>query len=145
MIPNLPLGAAPGRVPTLAISRYSRGLDLLVCPLIIDGSLLCSRLTAIGHGPDGRPVRGFLSVCLRYVEQGASHTRGSQLDQHVRGECPTRPYLMNVTDVFIYSKVLSDQQQLVLRSVLEEPVDERDNAATIKAKTFFKSCMDIRE
>lgn len=52
---------------------------------------------------------------------------------------------MNVTDLFIYSKVLSDQQQLVLRSVLEEPVDERDNAATIKAKTFFKSCMDIRE
>ncbi|KAH8415360.1 hypothetical protein KR222_005098, partial [Zaprionus bogoriensis] len=40
-------------------------------------------------------------------------------------------------------EVLSDQQQLVLRSVLEEPIDERDNAATIKAKTFFKSCMDI--
>jgi len=42
-------------------------------------------------------------------------------------------------------QVLSDQQQVILRAVLEEPVDERDNRATIKAKTFFKSCMDIRE
>ncbi|EDW62314.1 neprilysin-1 [Drosophila virilis] len=40
-------------------------------------------------------------------------------------------------------EVLSDQQQLVLRGVLEEPIDERDNAATVKAKTFYKSCMDI--
>ncbi|EDV47339.1 neprilysin-1 [Drosophila erecta] len=40
-------------------------------------------------------------------------------------------------------EVLSDQQQVILRAVLEEPIDERDNKATIKAKTFFKSCMDI--
>ncbi|XP_017870344.1 PREDICTED: neprilysin-2 isoform X2 [Drosophila arizonae] len=40
-------------------------------------------------------------------------------------------------------EVLSDQQQLVLRGVLEEPVDEHDNAATVKAKAFFKSCMDL--
>ncbi|XP_016962687.1 neprilysin-1 [Drosophila biarmipes] len=40
-------------------------------------------------------------------------------------------------------EVLSDQQQVILRAVLEEPIDERDNRATIKAKTFFKSCMDI--
>ncbi|EDW29684.1 GL14909 [Drosophila persimilis] len=40
-------------------------------------------------------------------------------------------------------EVLSDQQQVILRGVLEEPIDERDNQATIKAKTFFKSCMDI--
>ncbi|XP_017119291.1 neprilysin-1 [Drosophila elegans] len=40
-------------------------------------------------------------------------------------------------------EVLSDQQQVILRAVLEEPIDERDNQATIKAKTFFKSCMDI--
>ncbi|KAH8273040.1 hypothetical protein KR018_002243, partial [Drosophila ironensis] len=40
-------------------------------------------------------------------------------------------------------EVLSDQQQVILRSVLEEPVDERDNQATIKAKTFYQSCMDI--
>ncbi|EDW86306.2 uncharacterized protein Dwil_GK15832 [Drosophila willistoni] len=40
-------------------------------------------------------------------------------------------------------EVLSDQQQVILRGVLEEPIDERDNEATVKAKTFFKSCMDI--
>ncbi|XP_030381091.1 neprilysin-1 [Scaptodrosophila lebanonensis] len=40
-------------------------------------------------------------------------------------------------------EVLSDQQQVILRGVLEEPIDGRDNKATIKAKTFFKSCMDI--
>jgi len=44
-----------------------------------------------------------------------------------------------------FTQVLSDQQQVILRAVLEEPIDERDNKATIKAKTFFKSCMDIRK
>jgi neprilysin len=42
---------------------------------------------------------------------------------------------------------LADQQQVILKSVLEEPIDSdnNDNEATIKAKTFYKSCMDIRK
>jgi hypothetical protein len=42
-------------------------------------------------------------------------------------------------------KVLADQQQVILKGVLEEPIDNKDNEATIKAKTFYKSCMDLRK
>lgn len=43
--------------------------------------------------------------------------------------------------------MLADQQQVILKGVLEEPIDNdnNDNEATIKAKTFYKSCMDIRK
>lgn len=42
-------------------------------------------------------------------------------------------------------KVLADQQQVILKGVLEEAINENDNNATKKAKRFYKSCMDIRE
>lgn len=43
-------------------------------------------------------------------------------------------------------EVLADQLQVLLKGVLEEPIDyEKDNSATIKAKMFYKSCMDIRK
>lgn len=40
-------------------------------------------------------------------------------------------------------EVLADQLQVILKRVLEEPANEEDNAATLKAKMFYKSCMDI--
>ncbi|XP_037931990.1 neprilysin-1-like [Teleopsis dalmanni] len=40
-------------------------------------------------------------------------------------------------------EVLADQQQVILKGVLEESINEEDNKATIKAKMFYKSCMDI--
>lgn len=43
------------------------------------------------------------------------------------------------------SQVLADQQQVILKGVLEEPIDNNDNKATIKAKMFYKSCMELRE
>lgn len=48
---------------------------------------------------------------------------------------------------FIVRQVLSDQQQIILKGLLEEPIniDNNDNEATIKAKRFYKSCIDIRE
>lgn len=42
-------------------------------------------------------------------------------------------------------KVLADQQQVILKGLLEEPIDNKDNEATIKAKSFYKSCMDLRK
>lgn len=44
-------------------------------------------------------------------------------------------------------EVLADQQQIILKGLLEEPIniDNKDNEATIKAKRFYKSCMDLRE
>lgn len=42
-------------------------------------------------------------------------------------------------------QVLADQQQVILKGVLEEAIDNNDNEATIKAKTFYKSCMDLRK
>uniref|UniRef100_W8BVC8 Membrane metallo-endopeptidase-like 1 n=1 Tax=Ceratitis capitata TaxID=7213 RepID=W8BVC8_CERCA len=40
-------------------------------------------------------------------------------------------------------EVLSDEQQVVLKGVLEESIKDDDNIATIKAKQFYKSCMDL--
>ncbi|XP_058795705.1 neprilysin-1-like isoform X2 [Phymastichus coffea] len=40
-------------------------------------------------------------------------------------------------------EVLSDQLQVILKRLLEEQPDHRDNNATLKAKLFYKSCMDI--
>ncbi|CAD6235836.1 GSCOCG00008006001-RA-CDS [Cotesia congregata] len=40
-------------------------------------------------------------------------------------------------------EVLSDQLKVILKRVLEEPPNKQDNSATLKAKTFYKSCMDI--
>lgn len=42
-------------------------------------------------------------------------------------------------------EVLADQQQFILRNLLEEPISQLDHSATIKAKKFYASCMDIRE
>lgn len=41
-------------------------------------------------------------------------------------------------------EVLADQLQVSLKRVLEEPPNNEDNEATLKAKMFYKSCMDIR-
>ncbi|XP_012139304.2 neprilysin-1 [Megachile rotundata] len=40
-------------------------------------------------------------------------------------------------------EVLADQLQVILKRVLEEPPNDQDNNATLKAKMFYKSCMDI--
>lgn len=42
-------------------------------------------------------------------------------------------------------EVLADQLQVILKDVLEEPLNANDSEATTKAKTFYKSCMDIRK
>lgn len=55
-------------------------------------------------------------------------------------------YMKKINELSLYSqKVLADQQQVILKGVLEEAIDKRDNKATIKAKMFYKSCMDLRE
>lgn len=41
-------------------------------------------------------------------------------------------------------EVLADQLQVILKGLLEEPPDFKDSNATLKAKLFYKSCMDIR-
>ncbi|CAG9819313.1 unnamed protein product [Phaedon cochleariae] len=41
-------------------------------------------------------------------------------------------------------EVMADQLQVVLKGVLEEPMNLQDNEATRKAKTFYNSCMDLR-
>ncbi|XP_001602853.1 neprilysin-1 [Nasonia vitripennis] len=40
-------------------------------------------------------------------------------------------------------EVLADQLQVILKGLLEEPPDLNDSNATLKAKLFYKSCMDI--
>jgi predicted metalloendopeptidase len=42
-------------------------------------------------------------------------------------------------------EVMADQLQVILKGVLEEPVNLEDNEATRKAKTFYNTCMDIRK
>lgn len=42
-------------------------------------------------------------------------------------------------------EVLADQQQVILKGLLEEPISDTDNKATIKAKMFYNTCMDIRK
>lgn len=41
-------------------------------------------------------------------------------------------------------EVLGDKMQVILRRLLEEPVNRDDNNATLKAKRFYRSCMDTR-
>ncbi|XP_074604806.1 neprilysin-1-like isoform X2 [Brevipalpus obovatus] len=40
-------------------------------------------------------------------------------------------------------EVLGEDLQRILRGLLEEPASGHDNSATIKAKTFYKSCMNL--
>ncbi|KAL0112027.1 hypothetical protein PUN28_013327 [Cardiocondyla obscurior] len=40
-------------------------------------------------------------------------------------------------------EILADQLQVILKRILEEPPNEEDNNATLKAKKFYRSCMDI--
>lgn len=42
-------------------------------------------------------------------------------------------------------EVLADQQQVILKGVLEEEINSFDSAATIRAKNFYKSCIDLRK
>jgi membrane metallo-endopeptidase-like protein 1 len=41
-------------------------------------------------------------------------------------------------------EVLADQLQVILKGLLEEPAESSDSNATLKAKLFYRSCMDIR-
>ncbi|XP_011686999.1 PREDICTED: neprilysin-like [Wasmannia auropunctata] len=41
-------------------------------------------------------------------------------------------------------EILADQLQVILKRVLEESLNADDNNATLKAKKFYRSCMDIR-
>lgn len=41
-------------------------------------------------------------------------------------------------------EVLGTQLLVILGNILEEPPNDEDNNATLKAKMFYKSCMDIR-
>ncbi|KAG8184801.1 hypothetical protein JTE90_001499 [Oedothorax gibbosus] len=38
-------------------------------------------------------------------------------------------------------EVMADDLQVILKGLLEEPANNHDNSATIKAKTFYKSCI----
>ncbi|GFY52580.1 neprilysin-1 [Trichonephila inaurata madagascariensis] len=38
-------------------------------------------------------------------------------------------------------EVMADDLQVILKGLLEEPANSHDNSATIKAKTFYKSCI----
>ncbi|TRY79395.1 hypothetical protein TCAL_07539 [Tigriopus californicus] len=40
-------------------------------------------------------------------------------------------------------EVLADQQQIILKGILEEVPNDLDNEATTKAKYFYQSCMDM--
>ncbi|CAD1468814.1 unnamed protein product, partial [Heterotrigona itama] len=40
-------------------------------------------------------------------------------------------------------EVLANQLQVILKRILEEPPNDEDNNATLKAKMFYKSCMNI--
>uniref|UniRef100_A0A1W7RA63 Neprilysin n=1 Tax=Hadrurus spadix TaxID=141984 RepID=A0A1W7RA63_9SCOR len=42
-------------------------------------------------------------------------------------------------------EVMADDLQVVLKDLLEEPTNSHDNSATIKAKTFYRSCMDTHQ
>lgn len=57
----------------------------------------------------------------------------------------TWSFIRNLRIMSFRIKVLADQQQVILRQLLEEAVNQDDNRATIKAKHFYKSCVDIRK
>ncbi|XP_063233227.1 neprilysin-1 [Bacillus rossius redtenbacheri] len=42
-------------------------------------------------------------------------------------------------------EVLADQLQVILKGLLEEPQSEYDSEATLKAKRFYNSCMDVQQ
>ncbi|XP_075158304.1 M13 family metallopeptidase neprilysin 1 [Haematobia irritans] len=42
-------------------------------------------------------------------------------------------------------EVLADQLQVKLKDILEEPINDLDNQATVKAKMFYKSCIDMAQ
>ncbi|XP_076315329.1 neprilysin-1-like isoform X2 [Tachypleus tridentatus] len=42
-------------------------------------------------------------------------------------------------------EVLADELQIILKGLLEEAANSYDNSATIKAKTFYKSCMKTNQ
>lgn len=54
-------------------------------------------------------------------------------------------YSISIERSFIALQVLADQQQVILKGLLEEPLDIFDNHATTKAKKFYKSCVDLRK
>ncbi|KAL9885951.1 neprilysin-1-like [Glossina fuscipes fuscipes] len=42
-------------------------------------------------------------------------------------------------------RILEDKVTLILKGLLEEPIKDEDNQATIKAKTMYSSCMDTAQ
>ncbi|CAG2182909.1 unnamed protein product, partial [Oppiella nova] len=42
-------------------------------------------------------------------------------------------------------EVLADNLQILLKDLLEQQPNSYDNSATIKAKIFYKSCMNTRK
>ena len=42
-----------------------------------------------------------------------------------------------------WTQVLADQLQIILKGILEEDRNAQDNEATVKAKYFYQSCMDM--
>ncbi|XP_035206778.1 neprilysin-1-like isoform X1 [Stegodyphus dumicola] len=42
-------------------------------------------------------------------------------------------------------EVMADDLQVILKGLLEEPANNHDNSATIKAKTFYKSCISTAQ
>lgn len=80
--------------------------------------------------------------------QGDNHSifhlvLGENFFQYACGAWNKKHIIPEDRSSFSTFEVLADQQQVILRTVLEEEVNGLDNAATIKAKMFYKSCTDI--
>lgn len=76
-----------------------------------------------------------------FVEGGLSSS-----NEKLYSACKLKLFRSFVYSLFPFVRqVLADQQQVILKGVLEEAIDNNDNEATIKAKTFYKSCMDLRK
>ncbi|XP_044734113.1 neprilysin-1-like [Chrysoperla carnea] len=119
--------------------------------------ILCiSALTASTYSCNGRTKNGALSrpVCLTQecVRTASSllsamdHSADPCVDffQFACGTWNKKHMIPEDRSSISTFEVLADQLQVLLKGVLEEPIDyEKDNSATIKAKMFYKSCMDI--
>ena len=120
-----------------------------------------SGFVADGHEPDGGSVHGFLPVRVRDVEQEAPDTRGPVQHQYFRGagrpaaDHPQRwifpPFLnsiqikfafQNSNSIWLDEKIMTWNTGLCPTGLLEEEINAEDNGATVKAKQFYRSCMN---
>lgn len=98
--------------------------------------------------------QGKLSVCLssECVKTASSllnamdHTADPCTDffQYACGTWNKRHIIPEDKSSISTFEVMADDLQIVLKDLLEEPTNSYDNSATIKAKTFYRSCMDKR-